>query len=236
MKGLNHLPTGTDLLKAYNFLQAANIHYSKKLEESQLIEWCHWSRFDPRLGELLVTFLKNYWDQLNLMELRKLNLTSTWPQTLGVILYHLKLISKSIPEAVILPESVNHFVALITADIKMAPYQSYLIGVYKFAGKEQKNRADISSSVFSKWGFYESDLFFEKNLFIKLRKNKNTYINIATRKNILSQLLKQKKQITVADYIEACGHAIHPRQAERDLKSFFKLNRRGQTRNRVYSR
>lgn len=82
---------------------------------------------------------------------------------------------------------------------------------------------------YSKWGFYCSYLMLNKeNSFLR------TSITKSSRDLVLLDLIKEKSEFSVKDYIEKLNYKIHARQAERDLKSCPQLKPHGQTRNRVY--
>lgn len=238
MRGLNPLPSQKDRLLAYNLLQANSharseaFHKAKQrpISESDIIQFAQWSRFDPRLGEVLLSFLFQHWIFFDAMKLRKLNLVSAWPQALAVIFDHLVYTAKNSPQKMAEPSLIFAFTELITNGIEPVSYQSYTVGVFKFAGKELKSRAELPHPLFKKWGFYERDLLLPKNIITKTR----TSLDRHTRKRILTELLRRRKEITVSDYLEACRHLIHRRQAERDLHDFFRLKKRGQTRRCVY--
>jgi hypothetical protein len=220
MLGLHKKPTPHSLLKAYNQLQS-----SKQISEDECILYAQWSRFDPRLGEILVQYLTQNWQQLNPMVLRQKNQNAPCPQALAVIFEHVK--HNKLQEAQIF----HHFFHLCVDGIKPAPYQSYTIGLFQPGGMQLFLRALRPHPFYSKWGFYESTPLYTKWAQVPQR----TFLDRATRKRILREILKTKKQIKASDYIEACHYAIHPRQAERDLRSFFKLKIIGQTRSRLYS-
>jgi hypothetical protein len=68
MKGLSAIPSEADLLDAYNFLQNPNAQ-TASLPEARLVLWFQWTRFDPRLGEILCIFLLNHWRSLDPLKL-----------------------------------------------------------------------------------------------------------------------------------------------------------------------
>lgn len=172
--------------------------------------------------------MNQHWARLNPLKLRQENLSSSfsvWPQALAVILEHVKH-SRPKEAAIFL-----HFYHICIFSIQPAPYQSFSIGLFKPGGKQLFNRATKPHPFFKKWGYYESTPFYSKHE----QRPQETFLDRKTRKQILGDLLKEKKMLKVKDYLEACCYAIHRRQAERDLKSFFKLKTRGNTRSRVYS-
>jgi hypothetical protein len=221
MKGLVELPSITNITKAYN-----NFYSNKKISETNIILYSEWSRFDPRLGEILVEYLKKNWSSLNPILLRDINTSSPWPQALAVILEHV------IHLEILQPKLFKFFKALVLEGIEPIKYQAFTIGVFKPGGKEIKSSAINPHPFFEKWGFYEANPFFSKISDVK----STTLLDKDVRKSILKALLSRRKEVTVNDYLGACRHAIHRRQAERDLNNFFKLKKRGQTRNRIYTK
>ncbi len=212
------------LVGAYNMLQS-----KRRITESEVIRFALWARFDPRLGELLVTKLFRIWQKLDVMKLRRLNFSSPWPQVLAVIFEHVEALIKSSDPAAI--EFFRHFKALITIGIQPVSYQSFTIGIFRPAGRNLIERAERSHPFFAKWGFYESEPLFNK----AMARTFSTIMDRTTREHILRSLLLNNREITVGEYMEACRFAIQRRQAERDLQKFFKLKKRGRTRNARYS-
>lgn len=215
------VPSTAALLESYNSLQGKEL-----INEANLVKFAHWSRFDPRLGEILVSYLKDHWKKINPMELRRKNMDSKSPQSLVVVLEHVALIDIQDKEL------FSIFLKFLSSGLKPAPYQSYFIGLYKLAGQQMKDQAGQPHPIFSKWGFYARDPMWSKNTF----RLTPTQMDPMTRKRILRELLIRQRSITVNDYMTACHSAIHRRQAERDLKTFFKLKATGNTRGRRYSR
>lgn len=221
MKGLNKIPSLKMLMHVYNELQSNSNFPVKKI-----VLWSQWTRFDPRLGEILIEYLKLNWKRMNPVELHYENLKSPWPQALGVLLEHIKSLELTDSHL------FSIFSDLVTYSVEPIEYQAFAIGLYKPGGAELWERAVRPHPFFSKWGFFEAIPMLSKMTTL----NEQTLVSVEVRKNILRNLLKTKKQIRVQDYIEACRFAIHRRQAERDLLNFFKLKIKGKTRSRVYSR
>jgi hypothetical protein len=210
------------LLKFYNLLQSKTAN----LDETFYVTVAEKTRTDPRLAELVIERLSQDWYKLNPMRIRELNLKSRQPQTLAVLLEHVQLLENLAPRTNHPP--FNYFFKLITHGLGPVPYQSYTVGLYKIGGRQQFKKAQIPHPLFAKWGYYENELFLKKQT------KEKTTLDANTRKQILKNLIKEKVEFKVSDYIRACRGAIHRRQAERDLKVFFKLKTRGRTRAKVY--
>lgn len=80
MKGLKKIPSPHDLAKVYHRLQ------SEKLTGRYLISIFQWSRFDPRLGEILVAKIIQDWQQINPFYLYCHLIKTTWSSAMGVLL------------------------------------------------------------------------------------------------------------------------------------------------------
>lgn len=218
----NIIPGLTELTRAYNALYLNKPQPTSK----DIIKYGLWSRFDPRLGEVLVSFLREHWMTYNPIQLREVNLKTNKPQVFLVILEHVE------HDHVGNQNIFKHFKGIIEEGMGEAPYQSYTIGIYSPGGRTLFEQARRPHPFFKKWGFYESDPFYNKAEGKKI----GTLLDRETRKNILRALLREQSSITVNDYLAACRFAVDRRQAERDLKTFFKLKKTGNTRSRRYAR
>jgi hypothetical protein len=227
VKASTIIPSRKKLIQVYNLLQASK----QKLTEKDIIEWAGYSRFDPRLAEILISYLTLSWRTFNPLKMRELNLSEAWPQTLAVLLEHVELNLKNTKKDSDV-QLFKLFKDLLLFDIQPAEYQSYTIGLFSVGGQLQKKCSELPHPIFKKWGFYENDLFLSKTS----KGREQTLYDVETRKRVLKSLLKTNKKISVNDYIEACRFSIHRRQAERDLSQFFKLKKTGRTRGRLYSR
>ncbi len=215
------IPSLKDLENTYSTLSKPTT-----LPAHELIKYAAWSRFDPRLGEILVQYLQKFWMKQNPLALREENMRSQFPQIFLVLLEHVKCKPHGDKKI------FSYFKSIIEQDIHPVPYQSFTIGVFNLGGSLLFRKALRPHPFFKKWGFYESDPFFGKNLGKKI----GTQMDKITRKNILRQILTEKKVITVNDYLEACHFAVDRRQAERDLNTFYNLKKTGNTRGRKYMR
>lgn len=104
-----------------------------------------------------------------------------------------------------------------------------LFFIHRFAGVRMRRESEQNLKPYSKWGFYYSYLMLNKeNSFLR------TSMTKSSRDLVLQDLIKEKSEFSVKDYIGIFNYKIHPRQAERDLESWPQLKPHGQTRNRVY--
>ena len=81
MKGLKKIPSTTQRLKAYKALQFSP--HSVQIKELAL--WSQWVRLDPRLGEILVRHLGQFWSSINPQELNQTLQKQIWPSAFGVL-------------------------------------------------------------------------------------------------------------------------------------------------------
>ncbi len=220
MKGLERIPSTENLLLAYNELQG------KAPTEDQLIQYFQWVRFDPRLGEILVTQLRDQWSKLDPYYIyKKINL-QIWPAVMGVLL---DTVQVQLPAP-----AARDFAAwkkCILHKIPKPSYQSFFIGLTAFGGKIQ--RLQKSNKIFRKWDFYGEDLFLNKASEQNVR---FSTLSSAQRKEILNKYIQNKplEHFTVSDYLEALGSPVSRRLAELDLTSHPLICSKGHTRCKVY--
>jgi hypothetical protein len=89
-------------------------------------------------------------------------------------------------------------------------------------------QAERSLRPYLRWGFFGTeDLAAPKG-------QRFTLLGASERRRVLEGLLRTRKQLTVGEYMEACGGRVHRRMAERDLQSCPRLRKRGATRGAVY--
>jgi hypothetical protein len=215
------IPSQKDLLVAYNKLQA---NPATVVSTEKLMEWILWSRFDPRLGEIVVHYLKTAWQKHNPLELNVLAQQGPWPAVLPVILAQTEIAIDTNSEK----KLFRHFQALTNFDIKPTSYQSYFIGIHATGGEKLFQTANRPHPIYKRWGFYEVDLM------VQLKGKSKTTWKKKARENLIADLFKKQKTITVADLVSACGGALHRRQAERDLAECRWIKKIGNTRNRHY--
>ena len=82
MKGLKKIPNQRQLSQAYKALQLVQNSVSIK----KLVLWSQWARLDPRLGEILIGYLANFWQIYNPLEINQQLKKQVWPAVFGVLL------------------------------------------------------------------------------------------------------------------------------------------------------
>lgn len=224
MKGLYKIPTQVDLAKAYNQLQSFKSK-RKAIEENQIALWSQWTRFDPRLGEILADYLLKNWESLNPVQLNSEIKKLPWPAALGVILETSKLLIEKNRFSIF-----SAWSTLVMSGIKLADNEQFFIGLNKLLGAKMMREVMYPLKIYRKWGYLSSDPMINKALL----NQRKTIMPKAVRLALLNESLRNKKSITVSDYMNLLAGSLNRRQAERDLKEHKGLIARGFTRNRVY--
>jgi hypothetical protein len=221
MKGLTHIPQKEDLSQAYAAIQSA-----RAILENDYARWSQWTRFDPRLAEQLIASLNREWRRLSPVLLNQELLQHPWPATFGVLLEMIRLLpgwNKT---------SVHTFLLwskCVMNEIQPSHHELFFIGTRGFAGNLLRKDAEQSIKTYAKWGFIGRDLLLGKNT-----QTSTTLLTKNARKNMIDELLAEKKHFTVTDYINKSGHSLNRRQAQRDLKGDHRLKHSGSTHARFY--
>jgi hypothetical protein len=202
----------------------ARVHTSPKgVSLLETIQWSHWSRWEPRLAEVLVQHIFNNWQSWNPMAINEILKLQEVPQSFLVLSEHLALM-------VVGPQRKIYklWMSCLSHAIEPVSYQAFYF-VNKFAGTRLRRESEQNLKPFSRWGFYCSYLMLNKE-----NQRPRTTMTKASRNLILQDLIQEKNIFSVQDYIDRLNHKIHHRQAERDLKACLEIKAQGQTRNRVY--
>lgn len=214
MKGLRHIPSLSDLAKAYKDL----LH--EKPSASKIALYSQWSRIDPRLAEILATFIAKNWKRLDGLEIRTHVLQQPWPSALAVLLEFSK-------KTALDPRLFQHWCRTITQDLAKASGEQFFIGLRKFAGDLMFEDAVFTSEEYRRWGYLGREQL--------VRNAEPPKLSIVTRQVILKSLSKESARITTSKYWDAIGRCISKRQAERELRASKLVVAHGNTRARVFS-
>lgn len=166
-----------------------------------------WSRFDPRLLEILVQFGITHREKLNPQHLRTLSKAMEVPQTLGVIASFIQTAKPDDTE-------LNLFWRYVTERLKPVDLQFYFRDLYSPASTLSERAAKEGLSEFKKWGF----LGRERIIIDPASKTTVGTMDAASRLNVLKRLFAQQKKIQISDYLKAIGHTVSRQQALLDLK------------------
>lgn len=215
------LPDRERLIEFYDMFQSNPL----QVQALDLVQFTQMSRFDPRSSEIITVYLSKYYFKLNPLDVRDLNLKSKSPQALCVVLDIVSLYYQSQ-----LGTNWEGFKHCIQVGLPKAPFQSYYVGLYGINPKQSLKQISRNLTVFENWGFYCDDLPLRK----KWQNRNKTLISKKLRLEHLKILLKTHPHLTVRDYLSSLNFSIHPRQAERDLKSYPKIKFIGNTKGRIY--
>lgn len=211
------IPTTNDLARLYYELAqvgARAVGEKKKWSitvkdaESLFTLAAQWSRFDPRLLEILVEFGLRHWKNLRPQRLREAMKEMETPQTIGVITAFIQTASDWEKE-------ISAFWNYVTEGFKPAPFQFYFRDLY-LPGSPLAQRAVLESlSEFKEWGFLARERIVVDPI---TKKSVGTWDQTA-RAHILKRLFFQKKQLQISDYLEEIHDTISRQQALLDLKA-----------------
>ncbi len=221
---LKKIPTIKQRAKVYDIL----LWSKESISSDKLILYSQWVRFDSRLGEIIVNYIFEKFMKYNPLELRKFLTSSPWPQVFLVICefseHQMEIVKDSR-----LQEFKAWFEAVKFGFAKIE-FQNFFIGLDQINPSQLQKKMKKSLRYYERWGFWGTE-----NL-IPSPKNKlpRSLIGKNLRIQVLTQLLSHKNKITVTDYIRALSGAVHPRQAERDLKDYPGIRKTGFTRSRFY--
>lgn len=222
MKGLIIIPIQSDLLEAYNELLANQAITNKKLAL-----YSQWTRFDPRLAEIMTSYLSQNWLRFSAVELHKQILKQPWPQALSVLLDFAESKLRNTRS-----RKDFSFFSLwkktVTYRIPPAHGEQYYIGVESFAGKRMQKMAGESLPEFTRRGYLAKDAPINKNIeYPKIPRGPKE------RQKWIKETLKKQNKISVTQYLSSLNFTISRRQAERDLADSG-LQPKGFTRSRFY--
>jgi hypothetical protein len=228
MKGPGFIPSLDLLALAYAELQSQK----KLIAVDRLLEITEWTRFDPRLLEQLVEYLKQNWRALNPMELNFSAKVREWPATLGVALEQVKIISENSENRTLL----RAWMACALADLPRGDGGLFFIGVAPLGGKISRREASAPSLPYTKWGYLWGELAVSRKPGEgkSMASSCHRALPLKSRESAARALLSRQGKFRIGEYLQECKGLIGRRQAERDLKKFRFLVARGATRAREY--
>lgn len=228
------IPCRSELILAYARIEAAtNQSRVECLTSDEIVQFAQMSRFDPRLAEMLVHHLSQYFDKINPWEVRILNLKSDWPQSLCALVDIAELLVSSKEKDWKDRKMWKMWKACIQFEITKASFQAFYIGLIAINPQQSQIQIKRNLKPFSAWGYYNQELPISE----KRGRLQRTVISKSQRLELLKSLIRKRPRFTVQDYIEALDHRVHRRQAERDLAGLReRLVSQGNTRSRSYSK
>lgn len=228
--GLPNIPERLELERAYSIL----LHrYPASAKETELALFSQWSRFDPRLAEIWVSFLVQEWERLNPIELRKAVLQQPWPAAAAVLL---EFAGKKVPHNM---SSLFHsWSRIVTENIPKGNCEQFFIGLRRLGGQAMQDDARFAFSEYRKWGYLGREILINKGGRVPAagttRAPPTHTILAETRREILKDMLTTSSRVTTDLYWEAIGRCLSRRQAERDLRNSSLLKKCGNTRARYF--
>lgn len=219
-------PDFDDLKWAYEKLQAKDA----QLGISDLAKMFPWVRVDARLGEILIRHLSDNYRNLDPFALREKNKLNLQPQVLAVLIEFCHLHLKSRKDSDI--RDFELWSEIIVEDLKPTDPQMFSIGSLLISHSRLIKQAQRSLKAYRRWGYLgDHSLISQKYL----PPSTLTLVDPTFRQATLHALIKDRTgELTVSEYIEACGGQVHRRTAERDFADCPDLKKIGFTRNRRY--
>lgn len=179
----------------------------KVYEKEELVALaCDMSRYDPRLFDILVNYLVKHWEDLNPFLLRKYYGRMKTPQTIAVV-------GEFFIREVVGGEAL-YFAEYLAMGQKPVPTQFFFYGLYAPGGYLARRAAEESVWEYKKWGF----LACERPVVDSASRREAGLLDTTSRCNILKRLLHEKKEISLADYLDVVSHCVSRQQAFFDLK------------------
>lgn len=225
MKGLKHIPSENNFVLAYKALQSTS-----PVNLKQLVLWSQWSRLDPRLGEVIVSYIARHWKSINPIELNMELQKQPWPAVFGVLLEQVPFyfLNKGLSFE---KKLFSSWKDCSMSKIKKAQNELFFIGLFAPGKKSALNECTLSTKPYRLWGYYGRDIMVNK-----YEAGKKTIMKTSQREVFINELIKKYKTLTVKKYLEEINYQIHLRQAQRDLQNHPLLKAHGHTKNRFYKK
>ncbi|MDO8494416.1 MAG: hypothetical protein Q7S68_03675 [Deltaproteobacteria bacterium] len=167
-----------------------------------------WSRWDPRLLEILVQYAHDRWEDLLPQKLRRIMKKMRTPETVAVIT---SFVQSRSSEA----EELMAFWNYVTNGLQPVEPQFYFFDLYTPGSSFAEQTAKESLLEFKEWGFLGKQRIV---IDTKTRETAGTW-DQAARQNILKRLFIKEGQLQISDYLEEINYSISRQQALLDLKA-----------------
>lgn len=225
---LQRAPTESDLERLYfELAQVGATSVGRKRRwpyraasvEDLLVLAAEMVRYDPRLLSILVQFLLARFQTLNPLTIRLRMRAMRCPQALLVVVSFCR-------EATTEPE-LRHFVDYVCAGwSRVEPPERFFLDAELPGSRMAARKLGRNLAPYARWGFLGS----ERPIVDARTKRTVGRYDARTRHRILEDLLGQRGELTLADYLDAVDHAISRQQALTDLRAFPGLQTRGHGR------
>jgi len=217
------IPTQEDLSNAYDQLQIQTITH---VSCDSIAQFGQWSRFDPRLGEILVKYLAVHWKEINPSELNGAFRKQPWPSVLGPLLeFSYQLQPKENKPTYKLWKQI------CTSHFEKAHWEQYYIGMRRIAGKLMFEDAQFACQEYLRWGYLSREVLVNK---AQGGVHRHRSLSTETRMRLLKKLSESHQRVTTHQYLEMLSFCISRRQAERDLNKATFLKAVGETQARYF--
>ncbi len=214
------VPCLDDLISAYAKCENGPLSYV------EIVRLAQFSRFDPRLAELLVKNIGENWEQYDPLKLNTANIHSGSPFVLAVLLEFVKLLLKAKSK---IDRRFAPWMKIVTSGTTPGSYEQFFLCQLALGGKLMRNLGENSNRVFLKWGCLGNEVLINKSA-----KFEQTLLPLEVRNREIKKLLKKRLSFTVNHYLEHLNGQVSRRQAERDLKKSPLLISIGKTRSKLY--
>lgn len=185
--------------------------YRLKSKEALLALAADFSRYDPRLLSILVSWFYQHWQDFSPQALRSFYPQMKSPQTIALIAEFLKTLTDK-PELTCL-------MVYLQGGVEAVPFQLYFRGLYRPGGRMSQRAVLESLAEYRRWGF----LARERPVLDVFKKTPLGHLSQEARLFCLKELLEEKKNIQLSDYLKALPLAVSRQQALQDLKKLAKL-------------
>ena len=166
-----------------------------------------WTRFDPRLMEILVQFGLTTWRRWLPQAIREDFSKIETPQTWGVVAGFIRAAAPSDME-------LHYFWDYVVRGLKPVADQYYFFELYSIGGNFSERVTRESLRQYRDWGFLGN----ERIIINPQTKEEIGDWRQPERVNILKRLFKKESQLAVADYLQEIQQSISRQQAIQDLR------------------
>ncbi|MBN1283453.1 MAG: hypothetical protein JXA24_06760 [Proteobacteria bacterium] len=166
------------------------------------------SRYDPRLFDVLVSFLDRRWGALDPLAIRSTYAFMETPQTIAVMAEFLLGRQGH-------PDEKRFFFEYLQKGLAPVPLQLYYHYLYRPGGELMMRAAEAPLQEYKRWGF----LAREAPVLDEAGRRTVGSRDAASRRNILVRLLEERKRIRMVDYLAALDFGISRQQALLDMRS-----------------
>ena len=182
--------------------------YRFETKEELIAVAADWSRYDPRLLQILVQWGLESWTTWHPVLIRSVMKRMTTPQTVGVVAGFMTTANP-------LDRELELFLNYLIADLKPVSPQFYFFDLYLPGSRLAERAAKESLEEFKQWGFLSRERVL---IDAKTKRGVGSW-DPESRRHILKRLFQRRRQIQISDYLEELQYSISRQQALLDLKN-----------------